>query len=439
MTSRSEDLSKSESLFSSARKLLPGGVSRNTVYREPNPDYIASARGCRVTDLDGKTRLDFANNMGSLIHGHTTPEIVSAVTKQLEKGTAVTLATEPELDLAELICERVPWFEKIRFMNSGSEAVMAAIKAARAITGRPGVAKAEGTYHGTYDYAEISQNASPKNWGPIDAPHPVPVAHGTPRNVLSDVVIFPFNDLKRTINLLDQNSEKIACILIDLVPQRAGLIPACRDYISALREWATKHDVLLMFDEVITFRMELTGAAQWYDVEPDLTTLGKTIGGGFPVGAMAGRHDVMSVLDPSHSDFKFPWSGTFSANPVTMTAGQVAMSLYDQASVSQINALGQYARDSLEATIQDLNVSASVTGAGSMFRLHPKAVRPTDYRSTWQNDQEQQKTKALANYLYHQGFMTFRTCTAALSTVMTKADVDQFVAAARSGISQLWR
>ena len=439
MTNRPENPSKSASLFGVAQKLLPGGVSRNTVYREPNPDYIASAQGCRVTDLDGKTRLDFANNMGSLIHGHATPEIISAVTQQLQKGTAVTLATEPELNLAEHICQRVSWFEKIRFMNSGTEAVMAAIKAARAITGRPGVAKAEGTYHGTYDYAEISQNAEPENWGPLDAPNPVPVAEGTPPNVLSDVVVFPFNDLKRTLNLLDQNSEKIACILVDLVPQRAGLITACPDYIFALREWATQHAVLLIFDEVITFRMELAGAAQWYDVEPDLTTLGKIIGGGFPIGALAGRHDVMSVLDPSHQDFKFPWSGTFSANPVTMTAGRVAMAMYDQASVSQINALGDYARESLNALIDELNVSASVTGAGSMFRIHPKSIRPTDYRSTWQNKQEQQKTKALVDHLYHQGFMTFRTCTAALSTVMTKAEIDQFVTATRTGMSTLWQ
>lgn len=439
MTNRSNTPSKSEALFGTARGLLPGGVSRNTVYREPNPDYIASAQGCVVTDVDGRTRIDFANNMGSLIHGHATPQIVSAVTKQLEKGTAVTLATEPELNLAKLICQRVPCFEKIRFMNSGTEAVMAAIKAARAITGRPAVAKAEGTYHGTYDYAEISQNAEPKNWGPIDAPNPVPVACGTPPNVLSDVVVFPFNDLNRTLNLLKQNADNLACILIDLVPQRAGLITACSDYISALREWATKHEVLLIFDEVITFRMELAGASQWYDVEPDLTTLGKIIGGGFPVGALAGRHEFMSALDPSHPDFKFPWSGTFSANPVTMTAGEIAMKMYDQDSVSHINALGQYARDSLNEAIGELDVSASVTGAGSMFRIHPKPVRPTDYRSTWQNEQEQRKTKALADHLYQQGFMTFRTCTAALSTVMTQAEIDQFVTAARSGMSALWR
>ena len=157
---------QSEALYRRALKVMPGGVSRNTVLRKPHPLYAAHASGCRITDVEGAERIDFANNMASLIHGHSHPAIVAAVTKQLRRGTAHTLATEVELRLAEHLCERVHSFEQIRFVNSGTEAVMCAIKAARAFTGRPKVAKAEGTYHGTYDYAEVSQTSTPTAGAP---------------------------------------------------------------------------------------------------------------------------------------------------------------------------------------------------------------------------------------------------------------------------------
>ena len=155
---------KSQSLYKEALQVLPGGISRNTIFRRPNPDYVDFGKGCRVTDLDGVTRIDFANNMASLIHGHAHPAIIEAVTHQLQQGTAFTMATEAELRFAQHICDRNQGFEKIRFMNSGTEAVMAGIKAARAITGRPKIAKSEGAYHGTYDYAEVSQKSNPKNF-----------------------------------------------------------------------------------------------------------------------------------------------------------------------------------------------------------------------------------------------------------------------------------
>jgi len=193
----------SESLYQQAVEVIPGGVSRNTVYHKPYPQYAASASACYVTDVDGTQRIDFANNMAALIHGHAHPAIVEAVTAQLNRGTAYTLATEAELQLAQLLCDRAPGFDKIRFTNSGTEAVMAMIKASRAFTGRPKIAKAEGAYHGTYDFAEVSQVANPTNWGDINKPNSVPLAYGTPQGVLDDVIIFPYNDIDRTLSILD--------------------------------------------------------------------------------------------------------------------------------------------------------------------------------------------------------------------------------------------
>lgn len=415
---------------------MPGGLSRNTIYRDPNPDYVAFGKGCHVTDIDGVTRIDLANNMASLIHGHAHPQIVSAVTEQLQRGTAFTMASEAEFELARLLCDRVPWFDKIRFMNSGTEAVMAGIKAARAITGRPKIAKVEGAYHGTYDYAEVSQNSTPEQWGDPQSPASVPVARGTPNSVLQEVVVFPFNNIEQTIALLDQHARELACILIDLVPHRAGLIPAIPEFIRALRNWSTNNGVLLIFDEVITFRLGYAGAAEWYDVQPDLTTLGKIIGGGFPVGALAGKDQFMSVLDPARNDLPFPWSGTFSANPMTMTAGHVAMEMYDRKAIDRINDLGELARRRIADTISASGLSFCVTGAGSMFRIHPKANPPTEYRSAWQDASEQKQLKSLVDHLYQNGFMMFRTCTGALSTAISENEINEFVESLRGGLSK---
>ena len=176
-------------LYERALEIMPGGVSRNTVLREPHPLYADHATGCRVTDLEGVEYIDFANNMASLIHGHAHPAIVAAVTAQLKRGTAYTMATEVELDYARHLCGRSASFDKIRFVNSGTEAVMVALKAARAFTGKVRIAKVEGTYHGTYDYAEVSQAPHPLSWGEASRPRSVPLAQGTPPSVLSEVVV----------------------------------------------------------------------------------------------------------------------------------------------------------------------------------------------------------------------------------------------------------
>ena len=305
------EISKSAALYERALRTLPGGVSRNTVLRSPHPAYADHAKGCRITDIEGVTRIDFSNNMASLLHGHADPEIVAAVTEQLARGSAFTLATEIEIDYAEHLCSRSPSFEKLRFVNSGTEAVMGMLKASRAFTGRPKIAKVEGAYHGLYDYAEVSQTSKPETWG--DAAHPasVPVAHGTPQAALNDVIVIPFNDPERAQELLDEHKHELACVLIDPMPHRVGLKPADAAFVKALREWTTANDVLLVFDEVITFRSEYGGAQSWYDVQPDLTSLGKAIGGGFPVGALTGKAEVMDVMNPLNKKVLFPHSGTF--------------------------------------------------------------------------------------------------------------------------------
>lgn len=431
--------SKSQSLYEEALQVMPGGISRNTIYRQPHPDYALSGDGCRVTDIDGTTRVDFANNMASLIHGHANPAVSQAVAQQLSRGTAFTMATEAELRFAQHMCGRNRGFEQIRFMNSGTEAVMAGIKAVRAITGRPKIAKSEGAYHGTYDYAEVSQKSKPENWGDEANPQSVPVVEGTPQRALDDVVIIPFNNIDRAISILNRHADELAAVLIDPLPHRVGLMPATKEFMNAIRQWTRENGALFLLDEVITFRMNYGGAQDWYDVQPDLTALGKIIGGGFPVGALAGKREFMEVFDPTRDRLPFPFSGTFSANPITMTAGLVTMELFDPGAVQRLNQLGDYAREKIAAAIDSAGVDACVTGAGSMFRVHLKPQPPIEYRSAYQSASELTGIDFLVNYLYDHGFLMINTCSAALSTALSNSDVDSLAETLESGLRELKR
>ena len=416
----------SKTLYADALKVLPGGVSRNTVYYKPHPHYVAKAKGCYLTDVDGIERIDFANNMASLIHGHAKQEIIDAVTEQMHKGTAYTLATEVEVRYAEHLCSRSKSFEKIRFMNSGTEAVMALIKSARAFTGKPKIAKAEGAYHGTYDFAEVSQVVSPGNWGDVNKPNSVPLAHGTPQGVLDNVVIFPFNDVERTLRILDEQASEIACVLIDPVPHRIGLFEASPEFVEALYNWTRKNRALFAFDEVVSFRNNYGGAQENYSVRPDITSLGKIIGGGFPAGAIAGSAEVMKVLDPSKNKLLLPHSGTFSANPITMTAGRVAMELFDKEAVEKLNAITKTAVTQIEEAIKEAAVPVVITGTGSMFRFHLRAKAPTNYRETSRSKKEKKLAKELLDYLFYQeNLFLINTGTCMFSTALTQREVDR--------------
>ncbi len=424
-------------LYERALKVMPGGASRNTILRKPHPLYVARGEGSRVFDVEGVERIDFANNMASLIHGHAHPAIVEAVTAQLARGTAFTLGTEAEIEYAEHLVGRASAFEKIRFVNSGTEAVMGCLKAARAFTGRPMMAKIEGAYHGQYDYAEVSQTARPETWGDRDHPASVPVAYGTPQGVLNDVIVLPFNDPERAVALLDEHADQLACVLVDPVPHRVGLIPISPEFLTTLRDWTQKNGSLLLFDEVITFRVSYGGAQELHGVRPDLTALGKMIGGGFPVGALVGRREVMDVMDPLAANVLFPHSGTFSANPVTMTAGHTAMRLFDREAVDRLNGLADRTRRQISEAIQLADIPACVTGAGSMLRVHFKPEPPRDYRSAFIAPDEAGLLKAFLDHIFANGIIMINTGTVMLSTAMTEQDIDTLSEAMLGGFRKV--
>jgi len=429
--------SRSAELFERALRVLPGGVSRNTVLRSPHPAYADRGEGCRIIDLDGVSRIDFSNNMCSLIHGHSDPDIVAAVTDQMTRGSAFMMATEAEVEYAEHLCGRSPGFEKMRFVNSGTEALMVCLKAARAHTGRAKIAKIEGAYHGGYDYAEVSQAPTPETWGDVDRPESVPLVHGTPASALGDVVILPFNDIGRAIALLDEHAGALACVLMDLMPHRVGLNPVEPSFVRAIADWARRHGSLLVFDEVITFRSEVGGLQSRYGVRADLTAMGKLIGGGFPIGAVAGRGEVMDTMNPRGDRFIFPHSGTFSANPISTVAGLVAMRKFDSAAVERLNALARRGIEGIEGAISRTGARACVTGTGSMFRVHMKDRAPRNYREAHTSAAENARLKVLLDHLFEHGCVMINTCTAALSTPMGEAEIDHLVGAMESGLAKI--
>lgn len=418
--------SRSAVLHRRARQRLPGGCSRNTILRDPHLIYADRGNGHQVFDIDGNRYVDFSNNMASLIHGHAHPAVVGAVTEQLQRGSAFMMGTKAEVEFAEHMCSRCQSFEQIRFMNSGTEAVMSGIKAARAYTGRPMIAKAEGAYHGGYDYAEVSQASSPENWGSRSRPNRTPVASGTPAGALSDVVVFPFNDMRRAEQVLDQYASELACVLVDPIPHRVGLIPAQPPFLHMLRRWTRDHGSLLVFDEVVTFRTGVGGAQEVFGVTPDLTALGKMIGGGFPIGALAGSRKAMSVMDPDRSPIRLPQAGTFSANPISMTAGRVAMQLFGKEEIARVNELGARLRDGLRQAASIAGVPVSITGVGSMFRIHMKDCPPGDYREAFAPDSERRELDRLLNELLERGYLLVGTGTGAISTPMSSSVIDNF-------------
>lgn len=414
--------SRSAAIYARAREFLPGGNTRTTVYMEPYQIYAAKGEGCIVWDADGTPRIDCINNFTAAIHGYAHPVITKVAQEQAALGTAFGLATPSEIDLAELLVGRVASVEQCRFMNSGTEAVMSALKAARAFTGRPKIAKCEGAYHGTYDYAEVSLDPDPAA-SPSNAPTSVAYARGTPQGVLDDVVVLPFNDIEQSVAILRAHRDSLAAVLIDPMPNRAGLVPADRAYIQALREVASEIGALLIFDEVISFRLGFHGAQEIWGVEADLTAFGKIIGGGFPIGAVGGRRSFMSVFDPTGGKPKLPQGGTFSANPMAMRCGLAAMDLLDHAAFETLNCRGETLRASIDESFRKAGIPGHTTGMGSLLKLHFTRGQVRDYRSARPDAEAARKLNRLTNDLLNHGVIMANYGLMALSTPMTDADI----------------
>ena len=425
------------SVFEEARRYIPGGTSRIHYYYDPDPIYGRTASGCRLTDVEGVERTDFLNNMTSLIHGHADPLINQAIIEQLERGSAWSEPSEAEIELARLMVERVDTVEQIRFSNSGTEAVMLAIKLARAFTGRDKIAKFEGFYHGYYDYAQVSFNSTPTNWGPDDSPASVASSGGLADSVTGDVLVAPYNDRATVERLLDAHGSEIAAFITDPLANRAGFPMPAEGFPEFLREITRDYGIPLIFDEVISFRVAYDGAQGKYGGEPDLTTFGKIIGGGLPIGAVGGRAEIMSLLDPTDGPPKVLSGGTFSANPLTMVAGLASMRQMTPDVYDRLDALGRRVRNESNAILANAGEPAQVTGDGSVFRIMMTAGPIVDYRSSVRGASPPERFAALHKSLLDEGVIVSKDGLGCLSTPMGEAEIDGFLGALERSVAGL--
>jgi len=422
-----DEQSKSAALYQRALSVMPGGNSRHTVYFAPYPIYVERAEGCRIWDVDGVERIDCINNYSALIHGHCHPKIVEALREQAGKSLCVALPTEAEIRLAELVTERVPGVEQIRFANSGTEGVMFAMMAARAYTGRNKIAKIEGAYHGSYDTAEVSLYPTPDAWGPDDAPRGVAPA-GVHEGARANTIVLPANNVEVSRQILRQHGDDLAGVIIDPLTKNLGFLPASPEFVQMLREETRALGAMLIYDEVYSFRMGYNGAQGELGVIPDITAMGKVIGGGMPIGAVGASREIMEHLFDPRGGAKMSHGGTFNANPMTMVAGAAALELYDRAAHDRLAGLGERLRSGLREVLRLTGCPGTVTGAASMVGLFHTDQPITDYRSMISvmmgNPAVAQRADAFFRsmlnngvYMAHHGFMV-------LSTAMTEADID---------------
>lgn len=352
----------SKRLFDKARSLIPGGV--NSPVRAfkavgGNPLFIKKAKGSRIYDVDGNSYIDYVLSWGPMILGHAHPRVVKALKKAVENGTSYGAPTALEVELAGLVLKLYPSMDRVRMVNSGTEATMSAIRLARGFTGRDKIIKFEGCYHGHADGLLVKAGSGATTFGVPDSP-------GVPKSYARNTITLPFNDIKAVKRTIEKEGRSIACVILEPVVGNIGCVLPRPGFLDSLRKLTRKNDIVLIFDEVMTgFRVSLGGAQAHYGIEPDMTCLGKVIGGGLPVGAYGGRKEIMSIVSPDGPVYQ---AGTLSGNPLAMTAGIET--------IKELSRKGAYDRlekkaAMLEAGLTDAAARAGVSTrfyrAGSMF------------------------------------------------------------------------
>jgi len=372
---------KSREMFERAKSVEPAGVSYKNRYFEPYPFFVREARGAKLIDLDGNAFTDYWCTHFAMILGHAHPTVMQAIKAQAEIGWHFGLAHELEVTHSETIAKHVPSAELVRYTSSGSEANFFAIRLARTFTKRNKIAKFEGCWHGAYDPLHIAMRP----------PFEKPLSGGITKASQQDTIVVPYNNLDGFLKLVKR--EKLACIILEPVLGAGGMIPAEKEFLTGLREYCDDTGAQLIFDEVITgFRLGLSGAQGYFGVKPDITVMGKIIGGGFPIGAVCGLREVMERMD--HTKYSGPdyayHGGTFAANAITLAAGLATINILEHSPVYEhVDRLGSEARDSLNSIFEQNAFPAQATGIGSLTAIHTAGKNPIkDARSYAECDHE---------------------------------------------------
>lgn len=355
---RKEELSRSA--FEEAKKYIPGGVNSPVrAFKSVGltPIYIERGEGSRVYDIDGNSFIDYVGSWGPLIMGHAHPEVVEALQETAKKGTSFGAPTLLETEMAKLVCERVPSIEIVRMVNSGTEATMSAIRLARGVTGRSKIIKFEGSYHGHADSLLIKAGSGIATLGLPDSP-------GVPESVASNTIAVPYNDLESVQLAFERFGEEIAAVIVEPVAGNMGVVPPQEGFLEGLRKVTSEYGSLLIFDEVMTgFRVGLNCAQGRYGVTPDLTCLGKVIGGGLPVGAYGGKRELMEQIAPAGPIYQ---AGTLSGNPLAMAAGYTTLKLLTPAVYDQLEERGARLQAGFERNAKEFGIPLTINRIGSM-------------------------------------------------------------------------
>ncbi|HWS56159.1 MAG TPA: glutamate-1-semialdehyde 2,1-aminomutase [Pyrinomonadaceae bacterium] len=371
----------SEELFARAVELMPGGVNSPVrAFRGVGgtPRFIRSARGATMTDVEGRTYVDYVGSWGPMILGHADPEVIDALHAALGHGTSYGAPTELEVEMAEEITDAVPSIEMVRMVNSGTEATMSALRLARGFTGRDRIVKFAGCYHGHGDSLLVKAGSGVATLGLPDSP-------GVPANVAAHTITAPFNDAAALERIFAEHGDTVAACIVEPVAGNMGCVPPRGGYLQALRAVTERHGALLIFDEVMTgFRLARGGAQELYGVRPDLTTLGKIIGGGLPVGAYGGRRDIMERVAPSGPVYQ---AGTLSGNPLAMTAGLATLRrLRDRALYERLESAAQRLCEGVAEAAREAGVTTVTNRVGSMFTTFFTDQPVTDWDSASRAD-----------------------------------------------------
>lgn len=375
-------MTRSEKLFEEAVNLIPGGV--NSPVRAfgsvgMTPRFIESAEGAYLTDADGNRYLDYIGSWGPMILGHANPTVLQKVEEACKKGLSFGAATEAEVDMARLICSMVPSVEMVRMVNSGTEAVMSAVRAARGYTGRNKIVKFEGCYHGHSDAMLVKAGSGVMTAG-------VPDSSGVPAGCTQDTLLAVYNDIASVERLFDTWPKEIAAVIIEPVGANMGVVPPKEGFLEKLRDLCTKNGTVLIFDEVITgFRLARAGAQEYYGIDADLTTYGKIIGGGMPVGAYGGRKEIMEVVSPVGSVYQ---AGTLSGNPVAMAAGLAQLTYLNEHPevYDKLSKLGEMLYGGMKKLCEERKLPYQVNAVGSLGCLFFADGPVTDYTSAKKSD-----------------------------------------------------
>jgi glutamate-1-semialdehyde 2,1-aminomutase len=422
----------SKKLFEAALKLMPGGVNSPVrAFKAVGtlPHFIARAKGPKLYDADGNAFLDYVMSWGPMILGHAPAPVVKAIARAAARGTSYGAPTALEVQLAEMINEAVPSMERLRLVSSGTEAVMSAIRLARAYTGRDAILKFEGGYHGHADSLLVKAGSGAMTLGIPDSP-------GVPADLARHTLTVPYNDVNAVERLLEAHRGNLACVIVEPVAGNMGVVPPGADFLSRLRDLTSHYKIVLIFDEVITgFRVAYGGAQSRYGVTPDLTCLGKIIGGGLPVGAYGGRADMMKLIAPEGPVYQ---AGTLSGNPLAVTAGIETLKLLKKPGVyRQLEERGRLLGDGLNRAARESGIAVTINRVGSMMTMFFTPGPVNDYASAKKSD-----TQAYASFfrsMLGQGIYLAPSQfeAAFLSTAHTPADIAKTVKAARAAFSKL--